>query len=153
MSEMSFEGFDSGADWDVVERLINRSAADPVTDFDVIRLRSAVRRSLAPPRRLHSFALRFAAAVAVLVVGAVALFTVIDGRDLREQSPAGVSVSRDATGSVVFHFDDGAAVHRITKAASPAPGAPAEVKVARGRTFVDHNGQPQPGQVIFYRID
>ncbi len=158
MSEMDFRGLESGADWEAVARLIARVETDRVTDFDVVRLRSAVNRTLAPAeRRIHGWALRFAAVAATVVVGAVALFAVMDGREAPMPTSgapgAAVAVSLSQTGAVVFQFGDGATVHRIAKATSPAPGAPTEVKVARGRTFVDHNGQPRPGQVVFYRID
>lgn len=158
MSETHWKDGEAGADWEGVAGLLGRLDADPVTEFDVARLRRSVRSGLAASRpMLSGFALRFAATAAAVVIGAVSLFAVLDGAPHHSVTPAAdnvaVLVSRTPSGAVVFKFANAEREHRITRTTSPAPGAFGETKIARGRTYVDVNGHPQPGQVVFYRID
>ena len=159
MSEYSHKaGWEEG-DGEQVTRILGQLEAVPVTDFDVARLRRNVRHALASSRaKAPGFALRFAAVAATVVVGVVSLFAVLDGAPPRvgqavAESSSLVSVGRTPTGAVVFQFSDSGRPHTITKTTSPRPDAAGEVNVTHGRTYVDANGQPRPGEVVFYRID
>lgn len=150
---------DAGPDWARLERALGRVAPEPVTEFDVARLRHSVRRSI-ESRRKH-FWTRAAASAAAVVVGALSLYGTLD-RHTETIAPRNPTAAAKAVpvkvvladdGSTILQFDGSRTTHRIVTSDVPVPGKTAEVKIAKGQRFVDRTERPRPGEVIFYRID
>ncbi len=149
---------DAGPDWDRLSAALKRWNDEPVTEFDVARLRRRVREGLGSTRP-RSIAFRLAASAAAFVVGAVTLVAVLrHGEPAGTQQIAGtnaaapIALARAKDGSVLFKFQDGRSTHRIAKSDDPQ-SAGDEVRIAKGRKFVDRSEHPRPGEVVFYRID
>jgi hypothetical protein len=126
---------------------------DGVSEFEIARLRSRVRSNVKDSGHFSSWATRFGAAAASILVGGICLGTLIYGSgqlvtvDMRDP----VAVARAANGSVLIQFQDGRVTHRISTGDDPR--AWDQVQVARGLRFVDRSATPQPGNALFYRID
>ncbi len=142
---------DAGADWAGVSQLIERAGVRDdvrsIGEIDVARLRRSVRQQLGTATPAWR---RYAAAVAAFAVGGTSLFAVLSLTP-QVSALAEVDVDRAADGSVLLKFNDGG-THRIVKTDDPA-AREGQVKVAKGRTFVDKAEEVRPGAVVFYRID
>lgn len=144
-------------DWAALSELLGRLEPDPVTDFDLARLRRSVRLALpAAPGRWAGFR-RWAASAAAGVLGFATLAALLIGGGfdggVPEAQAAPVRLARGNGGEVVFYFAEGKIPHRIIKSRAPQAEAQAEVRIAKGKKFVDPNGHTRPGEVVFYRID
>lgn len=144
-------------DWAALSGVLSRLEPDPVTEFDLARLRRSVRQALPSPavRRWGYSRWVASAAAGILGFATLALLLVGGGLDggvsVAQAGP--VRLARGEGGSVVFHFPDGKSSHRIVKSHTPHAEAAGEVKIAKGKKFVDQNGHTRPGEIVFYRID
>lgn len=127
----------------------------PVSEFEVARLRRRVRRAIEAeaPVRFRLVA-RAAGVAACLAFGLLALSGLVVTPVEAPSAPASiVQMARTPEGAVEIQLSDNQQPHRVTQTTNPAAKSGGVVNFAKNGKYVDKTGRPQPGTVVFYRID
>lgn len=140
------------AGWGALARQLGPS---PVSEFDLARLRRRVRKAVeAESRAPFRFLARAAGLAACLCFGLLGLSGLLLAPSEAPPSPASiVQMARTLDGGVEISLSDTRQTHRITQTTDPATKTGGVVKFAKNGKFVDKTERPQPGTVVFYRID
>jgi hypothetical protein len=144
-----------------LERLLEQARPPQVSDLELSKLRSGVRRRL---RREEGFGSRtsasraglaglLAASAAIAALGAAVVGTGVPNSAPGSPEVAEFSMELAEDGAVRFEFADGERVHRIVKSDRPDSVESGEVLWARGGLHEERNGTPVPGTAVFYRVD
>ncbi|MDQ7006499.1 MAG: hypothetical protein Q9Q40_04645 [Acidobacteriota bacterium] len=128
--------------------LVDAAGFEAVSDFEVARLRRRISGSLAGERR-PSYGRGYAVAAAALAFAALSLI----GLGSRPPASASLALTLTEDGSVRIAYADGRPIERVVKTQAPAASAEKIARVAGAREYVDKNGQPRPGTVVFYKVD
>ena len=139
---------DSSPSDDLLDQVIAAAGFEEASEVEVVRLRRRVRDAVGgarQPRVKGRFAMAAAAAVfAVLTLA---------GLKWQPLTPASLALSLTEDGTVRIAYADGRPIGRVVKTQAPtAPPVDVE-RVAGAREYLDKNGQPRPGTVVFYRVD
>ena len=135
------------------DALVAEAGFEPVGDFDVARLRRRVTDGVRAERRQGAWhGQRYSLAAAALAFAALALVG-LGSRPLAPEASATLALTLTDDGSVRIAYADGRPIERVIR--TRAPKAPAEkvARVAGAREYLDKNGQPRPGTVVFYKVD
>lgn len=150
VSQISDDEFHHG--WESLACRLAESRDEP-DDLAIERLtrrvRAGISRDAAPT---HRRLLRLGAAAAAILPAALGLGTLLVG-GFHATVPASLEMMAKADGSVLMRFSDGRPIRRVVKSDRPTDGRQEAIRTSGKSEFVDKNGTPRPGTVVFYRID
>lgn len=138
--------------WDGLASRLATLRKDP-NDLAIERLRRRVRAGIegeAAPA--HRRLLRLGAVAAAMIPATLGLGALLAG-SYHAAAPASLEMMAKADGSVLMRFSDGRPIRRVVKSDRPTDGRQEAILTAGKTEFVDKNGTPRPGTVVFYRID
>ncbi len=127
------------------------------TEFESRRLARTVRGQIEASRSTRiGWGTRSAAIAASVTIALFSLGILVAPTDWRsDASSSAFLIGTNAEGAVVIEAASGKRAFTVKKSYDPRPAAPSETEVARGGSYVDENDGtvPEPGTVVFYRID
>ncbi|MDQ7008626.1 MAG: hypothetical protein Q9Q40_15500 [Acidobacteriota bacterium] len=133
---------------DFLDQVIAAAGFEPASEMEVVRLRRRVRDAVGGTHP-HRVGGRYAMAAAA----AVFAFLTLTGLKWQPLTPASLALSLTEDGAVRIAYADGRPIGRVIKTQAPM-ALPVDVeRVAGAREYLDKNGQPRPGTVVFYRVD
>lgn len=140
-----------------MRQIFARDLTESVTTDDVARLRQRVRNAVEQEHAPRWGWTRWMSAAAAVALVAGGLSVVRQAQQGPTEQFASNSAAPQVTllegGTVRIAFPDGEAPHQVIKSLDPMARNGSPLTAGKDQTFLDNNGKPRPGTVVFYRVD